>query len=269
SRHYNRTALEELFKLTLIPYEYPTPSSSYSFQQSNNDNGAVDEGGDSNNTHKLSDGSSMRSGKCTDNYGLLWQSSGILEKGSCPQEASIKNCYSLFLSGDPDQHLDPGGRTPRQRIEFLTPGYPDGSQGTFTWKTFLEPNIKSTSQFFHLLQIFSRGDDGPVLTLDAKNSRASILNPKLCSKDCGMKSSIDLSSYKGKTISHAIRIKFGPNGSVDYVVGDSTTNEILMGYSDYGIEVGSQSSSLKFGTYRSSNHEMGESTAYVGEFRLH
>lgn len=86
----------------------------------------------------LADGTSMQYGSSLD--GLKWQSSGMVvyflhvrrldadPNASCSEgvliqgcnNINITDCYSLRLDDDPNSELDPGGATPRQRIEFLT-----------------------------------------------------------------------------------------------------------------------------------------------------
>ncbi|KAH9811097.1 hypothetical protein DFH28DRAFT_983702 [Melampsora americana] len=231
SNQLNVTALSELLSLALLPY-------STSEDQMNSDQ------------ETLSDGKSMKTGKLNDQTRLTWQSSGILIKGNCPKNVLIENCFGLQLSEDPNQNLDPGGRTPRQRIEFLTPGYSDGETATYTWSSYLDSKVQTTHHFFHLFQIYSRGDDGPILTLDIKDQLTSILDPLRCSDNCGDGTQMEVDSFKSKTISHALKVTFGPLGKIDYVLGDRLTRQVQLGYSMHSGRVGSGSSSLKFGTYR-------------------
>ncbi|KAG0139755.1 hypothetical protein CROQUDRAFT_666043 [Cronartium quercuum f. sp. fusiforme G11] len=261
----NVTALAELLSLALLPYTEDNTIHS----ESVSDKGPVVDDPDSVSGTSMATGTSMQTGKIKDGSGLMWQSSGTLTKGGCPKTVLIKNCYTLKLSEDPSKNLDPGGRTPRQRIEFLTPGYADGSSATFTWNSYLDSTVTSTPKFFHLVQLYSRGEDGPVMSLDAKNQYASILDPLRCPSDCGDGTSMDLEAFKGRTISHALKVTFGPLGRMDYVLGDMATRQVELGYSMHGGSVGSQSTSLKFGTYRSAMNGMGSSLAYVGDFRSH
>lgn len=48
----------------------------------------------------------------------------VLEHGGCTPRQLISDCYELSLSSNPTRQLDPGGATPRQRIEFLTAHQP-------------------------------------------------------------------------------------------------------------------------------------------------
>lgn len=116
----NSTALAELFSLALPDYTNSETDDNrvHSESVSNQQPIVMDDEGESPSI--MADGTSMQSGKTADGSGLWWQSSGILTSGGCPEEVLIENCYTLQLSGNPKQHLDPGGRTPRQRIEFLT-----------------------------------------------------------------------------------------------------------------------------------------------------
>lgn len=119
----NVTALAELLSLALLPYPGPNPSGSDGTVHSESLPGEVPVvTDDSGSGGSMSDGTSMQSGKTTDGSGLIWQSSGKLTQGDCPKTVLIRNCYTLKLSENPNQDLDPGGKTPRQRIEFMTPG---------------------------------------------------------------------------------------------------------------------------------------------------
>ncbi|SJL07200.1 uncharacterized protein ARMOST_10543 [Armillaria ostoyae] len=69
------------------------------------------------------------------NKGLSWMSSGILLVGECGKGIAISDCYSLELSGDPSKNLqDRDVDSPRQRIEFWTPGVADGTTQKFKWR---------------------------------------------------------------------------------------------------------------------------------------
>ncbi|EGG03415.1 uncharacterized protein MELLADRAFT_90136 [Melampsora larici-populina 98AG31] len=270
SNQLNVTALSELLSLALLPYSSSEDQTVHS-QSLHNQQPIVNEDGESESEsdQTLSDGKSMKTGKLNDQSHMLWQSSGVLTKGNCPKNVLIENCFGLELSDDPSQNLDPGGRTPRQRIEFLTPGFGDGDTATYTWSSYLDSRVQTTNHFFHLFQIYSRGDDGPMLTLDIKDQLTSILDPLRCSDDCGDGTQMDFESFKSRTISHALKVTFGPLGKIDYVLGDRLTRQVQLGYSMHGGRVGSGSTSLKFGTYRAAVDGMGSSLAYVGDFRSH
>lgn len=130
---------------------------------------------------------------------------------------------------------------------------------TFTWKSYLDPYTACTTKFFHLFQLYSRGDDAPVITLDVKNQYALLLDTLRCPADCGEGTYTDLDTFKGRTISHALKVTFGPMGRVDYVLGDTQNRQVELGYSMHSGKVGSQSTSVKFGTYRSASPGMGTS----------
>jgi hypothetical protein len=74
----------------------------------------------------------------------------------------------MTLSSNPNANLEPGNWSPRQRDELHFPPQADGSTYTYQWKQYLASGTGSTSHFFHLMQIFSTKDNGPIITLDAQ-----------------------------------------------------------------------------------------------------
>lgn len=193
-------------------------------------------------------------------------SSGILLVGECGKGLAISDCYSLELSGDPSKNLqDRDVDSPRQRIEFWTPGVADGTTQKFKWRFYLSSQTKTTKNFFHLMQVLSRGDGGPIVTLDAVNDRIMIKDYK---RDCDVTGcpSIPLDRFTDRTTVHFVTVTFGPKGSLEYVIEDAADESVaLLSYSVKGA-MGSDSSSIKFGTYRLAVDGMTKSLAYAGDF---
>ncbi|KZT61331.1 hypothetical protein CALCODRAFT_506321 [Calocera cornea HHB12733] len=95
----------------------------------------------------LVDGTSYQMGEA---HGMTWQASGIFTKGCTSSVSHISNCYQLTLSSNPNDNLDPGNWTPRQRNEQHFPPQTDGSiSGDTIWPP-----------------VFSTVDDGHLVTLD-------------------------------------------------------------------------------------------------------
>ncbi|KAF5375908.1 hypothetical protein D9615_008163 [Tricholomella constricta] len=214
----------------------------------------------------LADGKSMQFGTARNNFS--WQASGILYQG-CKDSVSfpinIANCYALSLSSDPTAHLNPGAATPRQRIEFLSPGAADGVTQKFKWRYYLSSTVGTSSKFFHLMQLFSRGDGSPIITLDAVNGQIKIKDYK---RDCVTTGcpSIPLASFTDRTTVHFVTVTYGPNGRMDYVVKDAADqSKMLLRYTVTG-QMGSQSTSIKFGAYKATFEGMSAVNAAVGDF---
>ncbi|KAK0244498.1 hypothetical protein EDD85DRAFT_978669 [Armillaria nabsnona] len=189
---------------------------------------------------QLSDGThGLEGGKI--NQGLSWQSSGILLVDKCGKGITISDCYSLELSGDPSKNLqDREFDSPRQRIEFWTPGAADGTTQKFKWRFSLSPQTKTTKNFFHLMQDYKRDCDVT---------------------DCP---SIPLDRFTDRTTVYFVT--FGPKGSIEYVIKDAADESVaLLSYRVKGA-MGSDSSSIKFGTYRLAVDGMTKSLAYAGDF---
>ncbi|PBK67298.1 hypothetical protein ARMSODRAFT_1020770 [Armillaria solidipes] len=197
---------------------------------------------------QLSDGThSLEAGNI--NKGLSWMSSGILLSSL---ETPAKT-YRIAMW------------TPRQRIEFWTPGVADGTTQKFKWRFYLSSQTKTTKNFFHLMQVLSRGDGGPIVTLDAVNDRIMIKDYK---RDCDVTGcpSIPLDRFTDRTTVHFVTVTFGPKGSLEYVIKDAADESVaLLSYSVKGA-MGSDSSSIKFGTYHLAVDGMTKSLAYAGDF---
>jgi hypothetical protein len=97
---------------------------------------------------------------------MTWQASGVLTHGCTSSVSGIGDCYQLTLSSNPNDNLDPGNWTPRQRNELHFPPQADGSTWKYEWTHYLAPGTGSTTHFFHMMQVFSTSDDGPLVTLD-------------------------------------------------------------------------------------------------------
>jgi len=196
---------------------------------------------------QLSDGTSMQRG--TISTSLAWQSSGIylnifpgvssclivlgiLYQG-CEPPMKIANCYSLFLTSDPQKQLDPGYPTPRQRIEFRSPNQADGTTFKYTWKHYLDRGVGTTQHFFHLMQVFSTGDGGPVVTLDALSGKATIVDFFRSCVDTRCPS-IDIAALEGRVTSHSMIVRYGPHGKLNYNVSDALTGTTLLSYNIIG-----------------------------------
>ncbi|PBK97987.1 hypothetical protein ARMGADRAFT_922172, partial [Armillaria gallica] len=168
----------------------------------------------------------------------------------CGKGIAISDCYSLELSGDPSKNLqDRDLDSSRQRIEFLTLGVADRTTQKFKWRFYLSSQTK-TKNFFHLMQVLSRGDSGPIVTLDAVSDRIMIKDYK---RDCDVTGcpSIPLDRFTDRTTVHFVTVTFGPKGSVEYVIKDAADESVaLLSYSVKGAMGTAMLSSIKFGTYR-------------------
>ncbi|KZS86532.1 hypothetical protein SISNIDRAFT_461645 [Sistotremastrum niveocremeum HHB9708] len=197
-----------------------------------------------------------------------WQSSGILRQGCSDPLAKIKSCYDLSLTSNPSQQLDPGfPSSPRQRIEFRTNSQKAGSTASYTWKQTLQPTSTST-HFFHLMQVFDEPDGTPVMTLDAVNGNARIVDYSPQRQNCGGGCpTIPISQYTGITTLHSLRVTFGANGSAVYTVSNAVTGKQLLSYKPKGY-MGGSSSYVKFGVYRSTYPGQSDVSSSVGDFAL-
>jgi hypothetical protein len=154
---------------------------------------------------------------------------GILIQGGCAPDVAriILDCFTLFLTGDNRQQLDPGNYpSPRQRVEFRGPNAPDQTTFLYTWKHFLDPSVGTTPRFFHLMQVFSTGDDGPIVTLDAVKDQIVIRDyARSCvTTKCP---SIPLSSFVGQVTFHTMTLTCGPVGNLIYTVKDGNGNTLI------------------------------------------
>jgi hypothetical protein len=119
----------------------------------------------------------------------------------------------------------------RQRIEFVTAKQTPGRLYTYQWKQFLAQGTSTSSQFFHLMQVF---DDSsarvPIVTLDAKNGR--IVIDDFARSNCGGKGcpSTSLNAYLGKTTIHRMKLVSGPQGTLSYTVTDANSGKTIISY---------------------------------------
>jgi hypothetical protein len=170
---------------------------------------------------------------CITRRSVLIRIPGVLYKG-CTSSVNIADCYQLSLTANVTQQLDPGfPDSPRQRIEFRSETQADGSSFKYTWKQFLYPNVGTTRNFFHLMQVFSMKDSGPVVTLDAVSGKAAV-NDFFRSCTDTKCPSIDIASYAGRLTQHTLVVTFGPNGKLSYIVSDPQTKKVLLTYNVTG-----------------------------------
>jgi len=158
-------------------------------------------------------------------------------------------------------HLD----SPRQRVEFLTPTSSDGTTVSYSWKYYLSSQVGTSSHFFHLMQVFSDGDGGPVVTLDAVNGDLAIDdNVRGCGSGnvCPV---VAFPTFTDRTTLHSIKVTFGPSGKLAYTVTDADTGAKILSYSASGA-MGTGGSYIKFGTYRLTFSGMTAVNAVVGDF---
>ncbi|KZT61327.1 hypothetical protein CALCODRAFT_26435 [Calocera cornea HHB12733] len=207
----------------------------------------------------LADGSSYQTGHIE---GMTWQASGILTHG-CSNNPGIGDCFGMTLSSDPNANLDPGNWSARQRDELHFPPQADGSTYTYQWKQYLASGTGSTSHFFHLMQVFSTQDSGPIVTLDAQQGTLRIDDNTRNCDPCGP--SIPLGNYEGRLTQHRMTITSGDNGKIDYTVSDGSST--LIHYSATGY-MGS-GTYIKFGVYRATQDISTGATSYVGDFSSH
>ena len=175
----------------------------------------------------------VRTFSCHTHRSALIRIPGVLYKG-CTSSVNIADCYQLSLTGNVTQQLDPGfPDSPRQRIEFRSETQVDGSSFKYTWKQFLYPDVGTTRNFFHLMQVFSMKDSGPVVTLDAVSGKATV-NDFFRSCTVTKCPSIDIASYAGRLTQHTLVVTFGPNGKLSYLVSDPQTKRPLLTYNVTG-----------------------------------
>ncbi|KAF7376937.1 DOMON domain-containing protein [Mycena sanguinolenta] len=171
----------------------------------------------------LNDGTSFRNGTIGE---LTWQASGVLQRG-CPVPAvSITNAYHLFFTADPTQQLDTHHLdSPRQRNEFHFPPVFAGTPFAYTWKHYLyESTGTGSDTWFHLMQAFGVAENGPLVTLDAENGVLRIKDYVRGSTGCPR---TKLEEYHGKTTTHHVSGKFGPEGSLSYKITNEDGDTIL------------------------------------------
>ncbi|KZW00715.1 hypothetical protein EXIGLDRAFT_720952 [Exidia glandulosa HHB12029] len=213
----------------------------------------------------LNNGTTQSSGTVV--AGLKWQATGSLTHGPCPGSTShpidIGDCYQLSLVSDPKKQLDHGHLdSPRQRIEFYTSTLADGQSFSYQWRMYLSSQSGTSSSFFHLMQVFSHKDGGPVITLDAVKDTIAVKDYK---RTCGSQTtcpSIALSRFTNHTTVHKVSGVFGPKGRIDYHVSYVNGTQLLR-YNTTGY-MGSGGSYIKFGTYRAAFKGMTAVNAAVG-----
>ena len=82
------------------------------------------------------------------------------------------------------------------------------------------------------MQVFSRGDSGLVVTLDAVLGKVVIKDyMRTCAGRCP---SVPLSTFAGKTTLHTMKVTFGAAGKLEYTVRDAGTNNFIISYAVSG-----------------------------------
>ncbi|TRM60075.1 hypothetical protein BD626DRAFT_572174 [Schizophyllum amplum] len=198
----------------------------------------------------LNDGSKLAYGRAFNNQ-VQWQMTGVLETPCTGALANLgmSDCYQMSLSADAQ-------RVPRRYASGR------GETRTYTWKEYVSSNTGTSSNFFHLMQIFDAEKGAPVVTLTARKGQVALESSSLCNGDCP---SAAWSAYAGRTTLHIMRITFGPSGSMDYNVEDAETGESILSHSLSGA-LGGSTTYLKFGTYRKVYDGMTAVTAAAGDF---
>ncbi|KAH7104255.1 hypothetical protein BKA62DRAFT_827827 [Auriculariales sp. MPI-PUGE-AT-0066] len=196
-----------------------------------------------------------------------WQSAtGKITHGPCGSQAhpiQINDCYGIQLSSNASQMLDQGHLdSPRQRAEFLTMSIATGAFG-YSWRSYLSSQTGTSNSFFHLMQVLSRDDGGPIITLNAVAGqvvvkdyvRANITSP-----------SMSLSQFTDRTVIHRIKGVYSANGSLDYRISDVNGTQLLR----YTVATGNTGghASIKFGAYRKAFDGMTVVLASVGDFNV-
>jgi len=160
---------------------------------------------------------------------------GILSSG-CSSSIDISDCFTLSLTSNANKELDirdPPFPTPRQRVEFRSLTEADGSTFKYTWKHYLHSGVSTSDHFFHLMQVFSTGNGGPVVTLDARSGTAAIQDYARSCSDTRCPA-IPLSSFTDRVTHHTMTVTYGPNGKLHYVVSDAGSGDTLLSYSVTG-----------------------------------
>ncbi|KZS92100.1 hypothetical protein SISNIDRAFT_455848 [Sistotremastrum niveocremeum HHB9708] len=217
---------------------------------------------------QLSDGNEMQYGNSSLAPGLRnWQSSGILTRGCDIKSAKINDCYGIYLSANQNEHT---GDSPRQRIEFRTKSQLAGHSAHYTWKQYDEAPDTSTSvsqsDFSHRWQIMDGQDIAPVVTFDAINDTATVLDYAPRRINCGGRCpAIPLKSFVGRNLLHSLKVTFGPNGQLDYVLTDADSGKQLLTYNTNGY-MGGNTSYVKYGCYRTTQPGQAPIHMAVGDF---
>lgn len=85
------------------------------------------------------------------------------------------------------------------------------------------------------MQIFSIGDSGPVITLDAIKDKVQIVD---ITGSHGCPSAgcpgIALEDFVDRVTLHSMSITYGPNGKMSYTVKDQTTGSTMIAFSASG-----------------------------------
>ncbi|KAM0791450.1 hypothetical protein ACM66B_005905 [Microbotryomycetes sp. NB124-2] len=181
--------------------------------------------------------------------------------------------------------------SPRQRIEFLSwPGALAGETWQYKWRT-RQSTTSSSSKFYHIWQILCVSDrhpdfmphDGINVALCLQTTRClrrssrharltQLLNNNIVIRDNVRKcpssgcASIPAKSWFGKTIEHSVTIKFGVEGTLEYVATDALLpgSAPLIAYSASG-DMGHKTS-LKSGIYRASHDGLQPSEMFLGQW---
>ncbi|KAH8915090.1 hypothetical protein BT69DRAFT_1230767 [Atractiella rhizophila] len=164
-----------------------------------------------------------------------YQASGVLQLrcGEERAERSIPYCYSLYLADNSALMLEGDtDRSARQRSEFLFPYQADGDTRHYEYTMWLSSETGSSENFFHLFQLFSHGDSGPVITLDYYLGTIVIRDHKReCAEFCPF---VPAQAMMDKSIRHIFTITYGPLGRFSYVAQEVETGEQIMAYEAAG-----------------------------------
>src|ERR1700761_7685684 len=97
----------------------------------------------------------------------------ILTQG-CTISTAISGCYEISLTLNLTKQLDPNFPTsPRQRLKFRTGSHPAESTFKFVWKRFLSADVRTSTRFFHMMQVFDKAN-GSVITLNPVEGQVEI-----------------------------------------------------------------------------------------------
>lgn len=138
----------------------------------------------------------------------------------------------LFNASDIDAVL--AYSSPRQRIELLSwPPAPAGYSFQYSWSTYLQSPISTSNSLFHLWQLFSRAEGGPTVTLTATKGRVAIDDNvrEGCGATCPQ---IQIGQYTDMVVRHDVRVTFGDNGSLRYIMTNAASGTTMMRYAAKG-----------------------------------
>ncbi|KAH8915089.1 hypothetical protein BT69DRAFT_1325606 [Atractiella rhizophila] len=172
--------------------------------------------------------------------------------------------YTLLPSNE-ELMLDPGSpeNTPRQRTEFLFPYADDGDTRNYEWTTWISSETGSSDHFFHLFQLFSHGDDGPIITLDYYEGVIEIVdNYRSCS---GMCPRVNASVFTDNAIRHEITVTYGRDGNFVYTARAKDTGTIVLQYHAPGY-MGAERQTIKTGMYRIVQPDQTLARGFWGDF---